>query len=233
MAKQSGNVLFLILIAVALFAALSYAVSQSTRGGGNADDETAKIAASNLIQLLGSYKVGVDRLRARGCASNQISFVGAPGFYTNGNSPVDNSCHLFEPEGAGMSYIGPDEKALDQSLSGASDFGVLSFERNNDVDMTFQSSASAVEATVPYVSAAVCLEINQTLHDISTIPENTSDTPTRNTFNGVFPPGNSIPCQNSDLPNNGCGYDIGCFKVAGAWGETGDTNILYQLILRE
>lgn len=60
---QSGNVLFLILIAVALFAALSYAVTQSTRtNGANADEDKAALIASQIVQMAAAVKTARDRL---------------------------------------------------------------------------------------------------------------------------------------------------------------------------
>lgn len=63
---QNGNILFLILIAVALFAALSYAVTQSSRGGGNTDTETQNIAISQLLQQASVYKTEFLRRSIRG-----------------------------------------------------------------------------------------------------------------------------------------------------------------------
>lgn len=99
--KSAGNALFLILIAVALFAALSYAITQSSRGGGaNVSREQMQIKASQLISKMAEWRAAVQRMRAAGIPADKIRF-----HPDNNPSPpcteTDGTC-LFTPEGGGI-----------------------------------------------------------------------------------------------------------------------------------
>ena len=74
MTNQSGNVLFLILIAVALFAALSYAVTQSSRSGSDANRETNVINTSTLTQYPNQVRTAVLRLVIGGTDPTLLQF---------------------------------------------------------------------------------------------------------------------------------------------------------------
>lgn len=111
---KSGNVLFLILIAVALFAALSYAVTQSSKtSGGSVDKDKARLQASEIVNFMGSVKAAVDRVMLiNKCAFNQLAFennvyentAGALLRPDGGNpdAPADKSCHIFHTNGGGV-----------------------------------------------------------------------------------------------------------------------------------
>lgn len=104
---QKGNVLFLILIAVALFAALSYAVTSSSKGGGSGiSKDKANISAAEIAQYGASLEQAITRMQVVGnCAENQISFENPiESGYVNPNAPADKRCHVFDPSGGGLSW---------------------------------------------------------------------------------------------------------------------------------
>ena len=126
-----GNALFLILIAVALFAALSYAITSSGRGGGSIDREQASLMASQITQYAASLERGLQRMQIlNGCSDTQISFwhdsngdaaENASDNYYNVSSPTDHSCHMFDPDGGSVVF------------RPASDFGADHFVFPDDV----------------------------------------------------------------------------------------------------
>lgn len=103
MKSQSGNVLFLILIAVVLFATLSYAITKSSRGGGSgADKETSVMNSAQLIQNLGLMSATIDRMMISQnrtiyqldmFTSNFASGIG------NLNGCTSTSCNIFHSDG--------------------------------------------------------------------------------------------------------------------------------------
>lgn len=70
--RQSGNALFLILIAVALFAALAYAVTQSDRGGSNALKEERLISSARLTEIGADLQVATLRMKMSGTPITDI-----------------------------------------------------------------------------------------------------------------------------------------------------------------
>lgn len=102
-----GNALFLILIAVALFAALSYAVTQSGRGGGTIEKEQADIKAAQFISFMGAVNTGIQRMVLSGTAADDIVFYNEPLAWTSVNTPctTGEDC-LWAPEGGGVTWPG-------------------------------------------------------------------------------------------------------------------------------
>lgn len=128
--EQQGNVLFLILIAVVLFAALSYAVSMSTRNNQkDAGAEKIQVTAAALIQYATSVENAVTRLRAANtCSDTDISFA-TPAYQTLGGSdanpdakfsttPPNRRCHVFDVNGGQAIAITFKEAAIQGQVAG-------------------------------------------------------------------------------------------------------------------
>ncbi|PZP56228.1 MAG: hypothetical protein DI586_04405 [Micavibrio aeruginosavorus] len=175
MPRQSGNVLFLILIAVALFAALSYAVTSSTRsGGGSASKEKAKANAAAIVQYAATLRSGIQRMKINnGCIDTGLEFNNSvfqrnDGTATNTaniNAPFDKSCNLFDPAGGGMIPVVPGPDSLDlatvnntgnSSKTGHGGFRVVEIQ---DIG----SSADDLVFIISYLNKATCMAINDLL----------------------------------------------------------------------
>ena len=134
MKNATGNALFLILIAVALFAALSYAVTNSGRGGSGIDRENVELYAAEFVQYGALIRSAVDRMRIiNGCRDTEITFEGNNGVskdgdgnaidYTNSNAPSDKNCHIFDVNGGGV----PPKLMNDKAVVGVADLPDGSF----------------------------------------------------------------------------------------------------------
>ncbi len=132
MKNQSGNVLFLILIAVALFAALSYAVTQSSRGGGgNANEEVFRTEIARIDSFQASMRAALTRMRVIGSVDPENidfrAYQGTTGdvWYRNNALPMrstnsncgDDTCRVFHTNGGGVIPIILDEAVVGEPFT--------------------------------------------------------------------------------------------------------------------
>ena len=233
--RQSGNALFLILIAVALFAALSYAVTQSGRGGGSIDRETAVIAASQLQQYASSVEQALLRLRiVNGCSDTEIGFDNTvvPVVYAHANGPADNSCEVFDSNGGGLSFQPPPNGVNDGTdIEFTSRVQVFGQGQTNPVGGGHDAEADLV-FMLRGVTEAACTQIN-TEAGLSGIPVDAGDL-NQDYFDGDYSQLDNLdgcPANCSTVaasPIGASGVNQACIEE----GDTGDYIYFYTLIAR-
>jgi hypothetical protein len=208
--SEKGNVLFLILIAVALFAALSYAVTQSTRsGGGDASKETNLVNAAGITQYPASIKTAITRM----IVSNSIDpvdllFDTPADFTTNLTTALLQSQAVFYPTGGGATFVDAPASVMQNNQPGVWNFN--SENRVTNIGTTEAALATTdadIIAFLTGVKKAVCDSIHGRLGialvypDIPTVDVATS-MDSANT--GIGANGDTITSTELDGQPQGC-----------------------------
>ncbi len=162
MKQQNGNVLFLILIAVALFAALSYAVTQSSRSGGDGvSKDKAKLTASQIIQYATHVEQAISRMKLiNRCTDTQIDFRNNfVAGYENPSSQSANRCEVFHPNGGGIQW----QEAPKNATTNNNDWV---FNGSNTVTNIGTGGQNTTSPTCPGGPAGSCAELVMILSNL-------------------------------------------------------------------
>lgn len=153
--KENGNVLFLILIAVALFAALSYAVTQSSRSGGDAGRETNLINSAVLTQFPAAVRTSVLRLVIEGVAAERQLFDAPDSIAAN-----DQRISVFHPDGGGSIYQEAPGDLMEDGNPGVWTFN-MNFELVGLGAVGTGLTGNELIAFLPNVTESVCRKVNE------------------------------------------------------------------------
>jgi len=167
--SQSGNVLFIILIGIALFVALSLVMTRTSRvSSGELTDTQARLAATEILAYADAVRSGVKSLLISGVPPENVSFEmvsqsrqnGTPYIAAVNGCSVD-SCKVFKPAGGGVSELNFENYATMDSWwdpnnvhVGGIDFMLARIEGVG-------TTASDFVMRVLQVNSAVCNELNK------------------------------------------------------------------------
>lgn len=160
---ENGNVLFLILIAVALFAALSYAVTQSTRtSGGSSESETTLIDSAQVTQYPASVRTAVVRMIIGGVDYKRLEFNLPANFDNCTGAPTTHNFCVFHPAGGGATYAESPKSVMDSGAPGPWYFNA-DFEVEGIGTTAAGPDGNEVMAFLPGITESVCKRLNKEL----------------------------------------------------------------------
>ena len=152
---EEGNVLFLILIAVALFAALSYAVTQSSRSGGSdANNETNLVNSAQITQYPASVRTAIIRMIISNSIDETTLEFNPP---SNFGGLTSNTYGVFHPSGGGASFV---QAPAEVMASGAQAYWFFSADYYIE---NIGTTANDIIAFLPSITESICERINTEL----------------------------------------------------------------------
>jgi hypothetical protein len=104
---ENGNAIWFVLVAVALLAALTMAVTRSSDTTEQTGDiERARIQASDLLRYIKGVEAAVDNMLLRGISESDVCFhdSGWGNNDYNGASCANSANRIFDIEGAGLAW---------------------------------------------------------------------------------------------------------------------------------
>ena len=168
---EGGNALFLILIAVVLFAALSFAVTQSNRGMSNTGQENAALAASSIMQAVASLTEAHMRLNLRGLSAAQEIVMIGPADPSYQGDPDLARRNLIHPSGGGAPFQVPGTTWVETVITptAATSLSNWKFVRKQVLQVGSNLQESVV--LLSDVRELVCRQLNRSFEGDTSIPE--------------------------------------------------------------
>lgn len=156
--SERGNALVYILIAIALFAALSFTLSRTTETeeAGELDEERAQFYATQMIGYATTAKSVVDQMIFSGASIDELDFV-LPGhvMFDQGS----NINKVFHPQGGGLNQ-GVLNKGMVAEVETLVPQPGWYIGRFNNVDWT-DTNAKEVILTAYQITKPICQNINR------------------------------------------------------------------------
>ena len=230
---ERGNVLFLILIAVALFAALSYAVTQSSRsGGGDANKETNLVNSASITQYPAGVRTSVIRMMvSNGVDVDSLSFDPPSAFTTALTTDVLKEANAFYPTGGGATHgLGPADIMADSTQHPwhfNADFEV----ENIGTSAAGDEAGNDVIAFLAHLNTSVCKKINEQLGITSANPSGLPEfaiSAAEYDNDKLAADSPAIPATEEVLDGELSGQPFGCFIDT---TPATDVNVYYHVLI--
>ncbi|PCJ97039.1 MAG: hypothetical protein COA45_10490 [Zetaproteobacteria bacterium] len=163
---EKGNALVYVLIAIVLFAALSFTLSRNMSGSNTKEIDNARAAlyAVELIGYSAQVKSIIDQMSFTGTKTNNLNFTkpGEAGFNT-----APHIHKIFHPEGGGLTPTNlPNRIIKEISTNPKANWYLGNF---NHVEWT-KSTATDIILTAHQITRPVCQALNKEITGDTVIP---------------------------------------------------------------